>query len=144
MGKLRVDFQEIALNIENSSGDIMTVLDKETGDVIPLMEYDTLEDEKEIREKIEAEPERYPAIEPLSSSEGYRIMEDFVTSLPQSENKEALWNALQGKKPFRGFKDALFDMGSLREQWFAFHDAAMREYVKNELLHLGIEAEFIN
>jgi hypothetical protein len=39
-------------------------------------------------------------IEPLESSEAYRIMEYFVDNLPKGHAKNILNNAINGKKPF--------------------------------------------
>lgn len=101
-------------------------LDRETGDV--LLDH---EDGDEMPEGFEDDP-RYLHIEALPSHVEYGVMEDFLETLPAGRIAEALARALAGRKPFRHFKDALFDYPDVRQTWFTFRDAA----------YLGLAAEW--
>jgi hypothetical protein len=58
----------------------------------------------------------------------YRQMERFIATVTSSRAAEELYRAIKGKGAFRYFKDTLDRLG-LREQWFAFRDAAMKKFV---------------
>lgn len=93
-------------------------LDRETGAV--LLDH---EDSDDLSEDFGDDP-RYLYIEPFESSRSYEVMQDFVESVPESRAAEALQRALDGRKPFRHFKDALLDYPDLREQWFQYEREA--------------------
>ena len=54
----------------------------------------------------------------------WEIMRDFVTSVENDAARDRLLNAIHGKGAFRYFKDAVFEL-ELRDEWFAFRDAAI-------------------
>ncbi|MBI2310907.1 MAG: hypothetical protein HYU77_00175 [Betaproteobacteria bacterium] len=93
-------------------------LDRETGDV--LLKTEDLDD---LPEDIEENP-RYLEINAISSHEEFRIMEDFVATVEDIAAADRLGRALEGRKPFRRFKDALPDYPDLRERWFRFEEDA--------------------
>jgi hypothetical protein len=64
-------------------------------------------------------------IEPIESSEAFRVMEDFVDQCGDDQLGRALGQALGQRKPFRQFKDALAVHPTEREAWFAFERQAM-------------------
>lgn len=97
-------------------GEIANFLDTDTGDIILVGEG---VDEELIPPDFEDNP-RYQKIEPIQSSDGFRIMEDFVESLGHNAVARRLSEILSRPKPFRHFKDALFDVPALRDAWFAF------------------------
>ena len=142
--KLNIDFGELLLALEgfsDSSGcQMRNFLDTETGEILPL--HDDFEDAEEIRERIDAGlAGRYRSIEPLASSESFRIMEDFAASLPQSRLKSRLLDALSRNKPFRRFRDIIDTERGLRDQWHAFHNDALVQHARDWLEALGIDAE---
>lgn len=65
-------------------------------------------------------------VEPVSSDEAYGDLEEFTGRIRDPRAREMLQRAIEGRGAFRRFKDALFEFPSLREAWFAFHDARMR------------------
>ena len=105
-----------------------------------LSEYD--EEVEALREKIEAESDRYNYVDQLDSHESFRIMEDFAQSLPESTFKERLFDALGRNRPFRRFKDIVHEDLALRDHWFAFHKEAMTLYALDWLHACGIEPEW--
>ena len=89
-------------------------LDSETGAVL----LDS-PDVDELPEDFGEDP-RYLYIEPTESHLAYEAMQDFVDTLPEGRLADALQQALEGRKPFRQFKDALLDYPDARESWFRF------------------------
>ncbi len=143
MTKIRINLDELIFALETHDlGD--AYVDRETGEVIQLASgYMTGEEEDrdELAEQIEAHEDRYLYIEPISSSEGWQIMADFVESLPDGEARFELARALRGSHPFRRFKDTLLGYPTLREQWFEFHAETMRDYAREWLEDEAIDAE---
>ena len=56
----------------------------------------------------------------------YRMMENFVYSLPKGKNQTILFNAIQGRGAFRRFKDKLNEIGMART-WFDYRDQQYKE-----------------
>lgn len=65
-------------------------------------------------------------IDPVDSREGFRDMEEFTGTVQNPQVQDPLIRALNHSKPFRNFKDELNRHPQLSEQWYAFHDAAMK------------------
>ena len=59
----------------------------------------------------------------------HSIMEDFVLTLPESEQQRRLWNSLHGPKPFRRFKDTV-SRYDLWEAWNRYHDDRLAEIAR--------------
>lgn len=139
--RLKIDFEELAFALEGfGTQNSEHFLDTETGEVLEL--HDDFDDGGEIRERIESDlSERYRTIETLESHESFRIMENFAASLPESQLRARLLNAITRNKPFRHFKDIVHSDLALRDQWFAFQENALAEYVRDWLASLGIEAD---
>lgn len=116
-------------------------MDKQTGEILAVSEY-LPEDENELNDsRIEAEPDRYVEIPQFRSGENFEIREDFVEMLPHSKEKRTLERALAWKKPFSNFKNALNEMGELRQKWFDYEDKRLKEIAKEWLESEGIKIE---
>ncbi|OQB39167.1 MAG: hypothetical protein BWY09_01168 [Candidatus Hydrogenedentes bacterium ADurb.Bin179] len=125
----KLDMEEISMAMEDHSFMTTYYLDKETGKVMPIM-GDTLVDEEDpMLAEIEENPSRYLFIEPMPSRDSFSFMEQFVESLPDSEDKRILERALEWRKPFSNFKNALHDMPEIRERWFAYKKECMNSYI---------------
>jgi hypothetical protein len=69
-------------------------------------------------------------------------MEDFTNSLPETVGlKNQLKFALGNKKPFRQFKFLIDRSGVYREQWFAFKDEQLRQWVIDQITEQMMDAE---
>jgi len=130
--------------MESQGGDVGWYLDKETGEILQVSDDLLGDDEDEMRDKIEENPDRYLFIEPTPSDEGFKIMEDFIDSVPDPEAGDALAKALSRRSPFRNFKDALCEFPEIRESWFKFHNEALLERAKDWLGSEQIDAELTN
>lgn len=97
-----------------------------------MLEYDDEEPWQETIDALEGHRDEYVEVVPMSSREGYRIMENFADSLSDERFRQRLWDALNGAKPFANFKFRVED-SDYRENWFAFRDAAYLDYVRKIL-----------
>ena len=141
MAKLTIDADDLLMAMEGSEP-AEHFLDRRTGEVACLA--DAGDEGEGVRERIEAElGERYLRIEPIPSAEGFRIMEHFVEALPEGEARRALDRALGKNRPFRAFKDALYDFHEVREAWLRFHGERLGAYALRWLEEEGIDAELV-
>jgi hypothetical protein len=79
------------------------------------------------------------AVEPLPSSVEYDWMAEFADAVSDARLRRALQDALGGRRPFRRFEDVLAGRPGERARWFAFHDARLRDFVREWLADNGIE-----
>ncbi|CDF81826.1 hypothetical protein PKB_0448 [Pseudomonas knackmussii B13] len=108
---LPVDIDDLVLVLDSNGMEFH--LDLETGE-IRLRPEDDLDEEFE--QLLERQPQRFLYIEPVSSRDGFRIMEDFVREkVDDPRASDSLVRALEDRKPFRSFKDRLFDYPEIRE-----------------------------
>ena len=77
-------------------------------------------------------------IPPADSHRGYRDMEDFIATLDDEQLRAALIHAIEGKRPFRRFKDALHLHPKVRDDWYAFHEKRMRHHAITWLVAEGL------
>jgi len=140
MKALRIDLQDFAMGLtwHSDSYDSAHYLDTETGEVFFIGDG---VDEELIPPDFQDNP-RYVRIDTLESSEAFRIMEDFVETVESATMAERLANALDRPKPFRRFKDALFDDAALREAWYAFEMEAHRKIGTKWCAGRGIAVEW--
>ena len=120
---LTIDLEELtwALNSRDPLGECSHWLNLESGTILSLIGPDA-------DEETDADPrddDRWLFIEPIESSEAFRVMEDFVDQCGDDRLARALGQALQQRKPFRRFKDVLAAHLAQREAWFAFERQAM-------------------
>ncbi|WP_371370075.1 UPF0158 family protein [Pseudomonas sp. QL9] len=131
---LPVDIDDLVLVLDSNGMEFH--LDLETGE-IRLRPEDYLDEEFE--QLLERQPQRFLYIEPVSSRDGFRIMEDFVREkVDDPRASDSLVRALEDRKPFRSFKDRLFDYPEIREEWFRYHDERLRQLALEWLAEEGI------
>lgn len=144
MEKIKIIDSELFDLLEDHSDFRTGYLDIQTGDILMIFEDFDEEEQQEIIDKIENNPSQYISIEPIGSREGFRIMEKFVATLPEGEEHNILNNVISWQKPFSNFKNAISDMGDLRQQWFDFHDKQLRMLALEWLELRGIVAELVS
>jgi hypothetical protein len=105
-----------------------------------LIIYDFDEDEMELDWDDEECFERYHIIPTITSPEAFQLMERFTDSVEDEQNRNNLFYALKGHKPFRRFKDTLDEIG-LRDEWFAFEYQYGKEQIEEWLEGLSNEWE---
>jgi len=130
--KLELDWEGLAVAFENQLPHSHSFLDLETGKVLTINNSDAVPDPPDPAEK-------YLYIQPRPSREGYRTMQNFIQTLDDALLIERLTNALVGKGAFRRFKDQLLNYPEVRQQWFAYKDAEVYNYIRDWLESRGIE-----
>jgi len=159
MAKISIDEGELLEAFDGGDGMMQWYLDRQTGAVIGLGDdvlFDDDEDEEEegweaeekaLRRAIhedDGEDGRYLAVPSLGSHEGFRIMERFAASLEDGRARDALFDALDRRRPFRSFKDALMGFPEVREAYFRYHEGQLREQALAWLEGEGIDAELVS
>jgi len=138
MTRLTIDLNDLidALTFRFELSEAQNFLGLQTGEIVFVSE-----EMGEAPEDIE-DGTRYRPIDPIESNESYHIMEDFAESTPESKLKDRLGRALDGRKPFRHFKDTLLDFPDTREAWFQFERRAHERPAEAWCRDNGIEAEW--
>jgi hypothetical protein len=96
---------------------------------LELMGNDELIDEEKQRYQTISQWEHYIKIEPLKSYEYFEIMKSFVDGLPPGNERTELVEALNNRKPFRGFNDIIHN-SNVRGDWFKHKQQRLEDYVK--------------
>ena len=114
---------------------------KETGELIfvPDIEqlYGTnLEGWEEEFDKLKKNRKKFVEIEKMQSNDSFRVMKDFAEQVDDDSIRTTLLEALNRRKPFSNFKDAVDNSGDYREKWFAFKDKRNIEWVEDVLRYL--------
>lgn len=122
-----LDLELLCHALEDHSHDARWWLDPRTG------ELQELEEEGE-----ELDARGLTRVEPLASDESYGDLVDFTARVRDPRAGELLERAIAGRGAFRRFKDTLFEFPTLREAWFAFHDARMQRRAIRWLLNEGL------
>jgi uncharacterized protein UPF0158/RQC domain-containing protein len=98
----------------------------DSGRIITRFRDDDLDDLDEEEDETADNTEALE-IDPIESRVRFQWMEDFAESVHSVTARSALGHALQVKRPFRSFKDALSEYPALRQQWFQFQAQKLKE-----------------
>lgn len=131
-----IDWGALEDAFENTMHGVRSYLHRRTGAVLRVV--DGVADPLTLT-RIAAEPD-YLRIEPVSSDEQYRWMEQFIASVEAPELGRKLSQAIVGKGAFRRFKDVVMAHATERERWFAFRGAELRRVMEAWLDEHGIHA----
>jgi len=85
--------------------------------------------------------DRYFYIEPITSYEGYEIMQDFAALEESDEIRSRMFDVLERKKPFLNFKNALSDYPDIEKKFYEYKDNRLKEILKDRLAECGYELE---
>jgi hypothetical protein len=100
----------------------------DTGRIISHFRYDEVDDLGDLNGESEfPDDTEVLEVDPIENRIRFRWMEDFAESVHSVTARSALGHALQVKRPFRSFKDALLEYPDLREQWFQFAAQKLKE-----------------
>lgn len=117
--------------------------DTQTGKLLWISEEDAAGMNEETRERIEAEPERYQEVPPLTHAEHHETFQAWLDVSPfvDDEVREACITTSIG-----GFFDTYDErIGSNREvrhRWEDYHRKVLRERAATWLRQLGVEVEW--
>ena len=67
-------------------------------------------------------------------------MEDFIEMVGDRRMRNRLERAIEGRRPFRRFKDTVDTNEHVRQQWFAFRDEREHGRIREWLRSEGIDA----
>lgn len=120
---------------------------EEIGDDIEYIEFDKepdlpdwMLDEIDLALEILFDEEgKFTRIPERNTHAAYKTMNEFIETVKDSELKEKLVNALNGKGAFRKFKDALIDFPKERKRWHGYNAKAMKGEIAEWLKTIGIE-----
>lgn len=122
---------------ENNAPEVHSYLHLETGEVVRIVDgiADPGMHQRVMRDSI------YLRIDPVSSREQYRWMERFIAIVEETEFRNKLVHAIDGKGAFRRFKDVLMNYPVDRERWFTFRSERLRACMEAWLTAHGIIAQ---
>lgn len=117
MKKIFVD--DIATALEEIMDGWEQFLNTDTGEIVSLPSSDNYyidreEEDEELAEEIDSS-DVYVRLPSQHDIHEYKIMEEFA----EAQGNGQLFRALNGRKPFRHFKDAINDLG-IAEQYYSF------------------------
>jgi len=128
-------FEGAGYYLDLGNGKIEMLIDPMYGD----------EDDRSIalRKRLKKKNPNLLAILPMRSHDAFQFMEDFVEDEVPPEAQGVLREMLLRRRPFRQFKDALFDFPDIRERWFKYQRERTILYAVAWLADQGVEAELI-
>ena len=135
--RLAIDWAELEGALENNSPDLHSFLNKYTGDVIRIFNNGTITERR--LQDVEADP-AYLYVEPISSREQYKWMEEFIEEIDDGPLKDKLLIAVDGKGAFRRFKDVLADDQDYREKWYSKRSSKLSIHINEWLKTKNIKA----
>jgi hypothetical protein len=139
---VNIDWDSLELAFESNMEEISQYLDLETGKVLwydPDGHFLGQGESDLTEEELEGNPDRYKYIDGQDSHEGYRWMERFAQSQEDERAREFLFFALDGPKPFRRFKDALYKFPEIQKEWFEYQRECQLIDLADWLITLPIE-----
>jgi len=113
---------------------------RETFEVVTYLNPDQYpemdpKDWKDEIDKVRKNKKKFIEIENMTSSDSFRVMEEFADSLENNATKVRLLTALQGRKPFANFKHQIENSADSRNLWFEFRREKNIEWVSNQLAY---------
>ncbi len=119
---LAVDLEELSELLEGDPLHGGGQIDLRTGEVWPEAAIEYAEEIGELDPEQAEDPERWLWVECEGSHEGYRDMERFIASVAESDRKDLLEIAIQGRGAFRRFRDVLARWPGELDRWYSFSE----------------------
>ena len=150
---IRVKLNEIIEGLEFRSDESSSFLDKTTGKVVLISDYeisaaedgDPIEDFPDweqdlvrIAKEIVDETGNYIDLPTKFDIDEYSIMEKFCLSLNDSEMSDTLYSSIKGSGAFRRFKDAINEY-DIADDWYKYRNEALKEIAIEWCQAKGIE-----
>jgi hypothetical protein len=138
---IRVKLDEIIDGLESQSDESSSFLDKTTGKVVLISDYEmrAAEDEDPIEDfpdweqdlvriakEIVDETGNYIELPTKFDIDEYSIMEKFCLSFNDSEMSDTLYSSIKGSGAFRRFKDAVHEY-DVADDWYKYRNDALKE-----------------
>jgi hypothetical protein len=150
---IRVKLNDIIEGLEFQSDESSSFLDKTTGKVVLISDYemraaeddDPIEDFPDwqqdlvrIAKEIVDETGNYIDLPTKFDINEYSIMEKFCLSLNDSEMSDTLYSSIKGSGAFRRFKDAINEY-DIADDWYKYRNDALKEIAIEWCPEKGIE-----
>ena len=150
---IRVKLNEIIEGLEFQSDESSSFLDKTTGKVVLISDYeisaaedgDPIEDFPDweqdlvrIAKEIVDETGNYIDLPTKFDIDEYSIMEKFCLSLNDSEMSDNLYSSIKGSGAFRRFKDAINEY-DIADDWYKYRNDVLKEIAIEWCKEKGIE-----
>ena len=129
--KVKFNWPEVETAFERNAPGLRSYIERKSGNVMAFIDGDP--QDADLAARISRSPSEYLRIEPASSQEQYRWMEQFVALLEHDELRDQLMVAIDGKGAFRRFKDVLVGYPVEREQWFNYRGELLHHYINKWL-----------
>jgi len=84
-------------------------------------------------DKVENNYHEYLCFEAMDTHESFRIMETFISDIPEENTRQRFEDAISYRKPFQNFKQLLHNYPELQQQWFAFKEQKYIEWVQEQI-----------
>jgi len=138
---IRVKLDEIIEGLEFQSDESNSFLDKTTGKVVLISDYEmrAAEDDEPIDDFPDWEQDLVIIAKEIIDETGdyiglptkfeineYSIMERFCLSLNDSEMSDTLYSLIKGSRAFRRFKDAVHEY-DIADDWYKYRNDALKE-----------------
>lgn len=124
---MKIQLEQVLDAIECSDDAFTYFYDTQTGETVFLPDpIITGESDEELEALIENSGGRFLRFPTKYDIHEYRIMEDFVYSLPGGAARQELIHAICGKGAFRRFKNGIY-YHRLEQQWYNYRDQAYRQ-----------------
>ncbi|MCA9560104.1 MAG: hypothetical protein KC583_16265 [Myxococcales bacterium] len=137
--RLAIDWDDLTMAFDARSDGVEWYLDTQTGKCVMIALELGFDEDAELMEQIEGDTEgRYREIPDRESSRVFDLMADFAANAASPEARRALEDALDGRRPFRRFKDAAGAHGVL-DAWHQTLDRYVLEQTLDWLRREGIE-----
>ena len=133
---MKVDLDKILDALEMVNENSQAYFNTDTGEIEWLSDFLDSSEYEDMADRIEfgnfiSLPTKYDIHE-------YRIMEDFIYSLPTGEMQNKLHRAIKGKGAFRRFKDTVNYLG-VDKDWYSFRDEAYRNIASEWCRENGLD-----
>jgi len=139
--EIRVKLDDIIEGLESQSDENSSFLNKRTGEVVLINDYeiraaeegnpledfpDWEQDQVRIAREISAETGQYIPLPTKFEIDEYSIMERFCVTLDNQEIGDILYDIISGSGAFRRFKDAIYKYG-VEDEWHKYRDNSIKE-----------------
>ena len=123
-------------------------LDRETGEIIFQSERhhpNDADDAPELDNQYPGEGTagRFIPVEPMESRRGHELMKLFIATLDDGGIQSVLSRAISKRKPFRNFKDVIYDYPDIREKWHVYYAKEIKNIAEEWLQYNHISYEFV-
>lgn len=88
---------------------------------------------QEVIDKVEENEEDYILIDPMHSSQAFKLLEEFARQLDSIDLSAKLLDTLDRHKPFQNFNHLIENDLDYREQWFDFRLQKNMEWVQKQI-----------